>query len=69
MKGVIDMATKTKKTAPAKKTTTTKKKAVKKGSKFTCSTCGLVVSVDEVCGCVETCDIVCCGVPMKPKKQ
>ena len=63
------MATKTKKTAPAKKTTTTKKKAVTKGSKFACTTCGLVVSVDEVCGCVETCDIVCCGVPMKPKKQ
>ena len=62
------MATKTKKTAPAKKASTTKSKAVKKGSKFTCRACGLVVSVDEVCGCVEACDIICCGEPMKSKK-
>jgi len=62
------MATKTKKTAPAKKTTPTKKKAVTKGSKFACRACGLVVSVDTVCGCVEACDIICCGEPMKPKK-
>ena len=62
------MATKTKKTAPAKKATTTKKQAVKKGSKFVCSVCGLAVSVDTVCGCVEACDIICCGKPMKTKK-
>ena len=62
------MATKTKKTAPAKKVATTKSKAVKKGSKFACRACGLVVSVDEVCGCVEACDIICCGEPMKSKK-
>ena len=61
------MATKAKKTTTAKKSTT-KKKAVKKGSKFACRACGLVVSVDEVCGCVEACDIICCGEPMKPKK-
>jgi len=65
----MTLATKTKKTATAKRSMTTKKKAVKKGSKFACSTCGLVVSVDEVCGCVEACDIVCCGAPMKPKKK
>jgi hypothetical protein len=57
----------TKKTTTAKKSTT-KKKAVKKGSKYACRTCGLVVSVDEVCGCVDVCDIVCCGEQMKPKK-
>jgi hypothetical protein len=62
------LATKTKKTATTKKSTATKKNAMKKGSKFACRTCGLVVSVDEVCGCVEACDIVCCGAPMKPKK-
>jgi hypothetical protein len=61
------LATKTKKSSPAKKSIT-KKKTMKKGSKFACRTCGLVVSVDEVCGCVEVCDIVCCGEQMKPKK-
>ncbi|MEW6585865.1 MAG: hypothetical protein AB1442_09690 [Nitrospirota bacterium] len=45
-----------------------KKQAVKKGTKYTCEVCGLAVSVDEVCGCVETCDIVCCGEQMKKKK-
>jgi hypothetical protein len=62
------MATKTKKTAPAKKTTAAKKKTMKKGSKYACSACGLVVSVDEVCGCVDACEIICCGKPMKTKK-
>jgi hypothetical protein len=62
------MATKTKKIAPAKKATPTKKKAVIKGSKFACRACGLVVSVDTVCGCIEACDIICCSEPMKPKK-
>ena len=64
----MTLATKTKKTVTAKKSTPTKKKVVKKGSKFACRTCGLVVSVDEVCGCVEACDIICCGEQMKQKK-
>lgn len=63
-----------KKAAPAKGTTT--KTAVKpgstkkalKGDSYSCSVCGLVVTVDEVCGCVDTCDIICCSEPMKPKK-
>lgn len=62
------MAQKTaaKKGAPAKKATT--KKKVTKGASYTCDVCGIVVSVDEVCGCVDVCDIVCCGEPMKEKK-
>ncbi len=40
---------------------------MKKGSKYSCSVCGLVVSVDNLCGC-STCDILCCGKPMKVKK-
>jgi len=44
------------------------KKGVKKGEAYKCYTCGLVVSVDEVCGCVDTCDIICCDKQMKPKK-
>jgi hypothetical protein len=27
-----------------------------------------VVSVDEACGCVDACDIICCGTEMKLKK-
>ena len=45
------------------------KKAVKKGDVYKCSVCGLAVTVDEVCGCVDTCDIICCEKPMKPKKR
>jgi hypothetical protein len=44
------------------------KKGTKKGDKYVCGVCGLAVTVDEVCGCVDICDIVCCGAPMKPKK-
>ncbi len=55
---------------PAKKTA---KKAVKKrgkkGEVYKCSVCGLAVTVDEVCGCVDACDIICCEKPMKAKKR
>lgn len=54
------------KKATARKTTT--KKAVAKGDSYVCGVCGLAVTVDEVCGCVDVCDIICCGKPMKPKK-
>jgi hypothetical protein len=60
-----------KKVATAKKATarkTTTKKAVAKGDSYVCGVCGLAVTVDEVCGCVGVCDIICCGKPMKPKK-
>jgi len=68
IKGGNALATKTKKTVSAKKSTPAKKKAVTKGSKFACRACGLVVSVDTVCGCIEACDIICCGEQMKTKK-
>jgi hypothetical protein len=45
------------------------KKSVKKGDTYKCSVCGLAVTVDEVCGCVDACDIICCEKPMKPKKR
>ena len=44
-------------------------KSVKQGDAYKCSVCGLVVSVDEVCGCVDTCDLICCEEPMKAKKR
>ena len=42
-----------------------------KGAKYECEECGIVVVVDEPCGC-EPCDLLCCGVPMvelKPKAK
>jgi hypothetical protein len=39
-----------------------------KGDSYVCEVCGLAVTVDEVCGCVDVCDIICCGEPMKDRK-
>jgi hypothetical protein len=39
--------------------------AGKKGEKYKCEDCGLVVMVDEPCGC-EPVELVCCGTRMKP---
>lgn len=44
-------------------------KGVKKGQGYECSVCGLSVVVDEVCGCIDTCDIICCEKPMKSKRK
>ncbi len=41
--------------------------AKKKGEKYKCDECGMVVLVEDVCGC-EDCDILCCGAPMKSVK-
>jgi len=72
------MAVKAKKTATRtkKKTKTVSKRkskaagsSMKKGSKLQCRVCGMSVTVDEVCGCIEEHDIICCGKEMKPKKK
>ena len=39
----------------------------KKGAKYKCEECGLVVVVDEACECVA-CDLICCDEPMKEVK-
>jgi len=44
------------------------KKVVKKGEGYKCGVCGLSVVVDEVCGCIDTCDIICCEKPMRKKR-
>ncbi|MDD5038345.1 MAG: hypothetical protein PHN78_03415 [Dehalococcoidales bacterium] len=44
------------------------KKKVAKGDSYVCGECGLLISVDEDCDCVDVCDIVCCGEPMKASK-
>jgi hypothetical protein len=41
--------------------------ASKKGEKYKCEECGLVVVVDDPCGC-EVVELVCCEAPMKPVK-
>lgn len=58
---------------PTKKTTIKKiapkkiekKKKTKKNDKLVCEQCGLVVSVDTICGCADACDLLCCGKEMK----
>ena len=42
--------------------------AKKKGEKYKCEDCGLVLLVEEPCGC-ETNELICCGAPMKPVAQ
>jgi hypothetical protein len=45
------------------------KKGVKKGDVYKCGVCGLAVKVDEVCGCIDMCDIICCERPMRARKK
>jgi hypothetical protein len=45
------------------------RKSVRKGDVYKCGVCGLAVTVDEVCGCIDACDIICCEKAMKPKKR
>ena len=39
----------------------------KKGEYLSCNECGLVVVVDEACGCA-TAEVICCDEPMAPGK-
>ncbi len=45
------------------------KKAVKKGDVYKCGVCGLAVRIDQTCGCIDYCDIVCCEAPMKRARK
>lgn len=42
---------------------------MKTGDVYQCGVCGLAVTVDEVCGCADYRDIICCEKAMKPKKR
>jgi hypothetical protein len=44
------------------------KKGIKEGDAYKCGVCGLAVTVDEVCGCTDVCDIICCEKPMRKKR-
>lgn len=35
-----------------------------KGDRYKCDECGMVVLVEDECGC-SACDLICCDVPMK----
>jgi len=39
----------------------------KKGDYLSCNECGLVVVVDEACGCAMA-EVICCDEPMAPGK-
>lgn len=52
----------------ARKTSPATKSKIKKGARYACDVCGIAVSVDEVCGCVDVCDIICCGEQMTPQR-
>jgi hypothetical protein len=41
--------------------------ASKKGEKYKCEECGLIVVVEDPCGC-EVVELMCCNAPMKPVK-
>jgi hypothetical protein len=45
------------------------KRNAAKGESYACQSCGLVVSVDEDCGCVDACEIMCCDLPMKKTRK
>ena len=43
---------------------------IKQGDVFVCADedgCGIEVEVKKVCGCIDGCDLICCGKQMKPK--
>ena len=54
------------KKAPVKKAAASGK--TKAGDSLVCGVCGMSVTVDEICGCVEAHDIICCERPMKRKR-
>ena len=39
----------------------------KKGEKYKCKECGLVIVIEDPCGCEEG-ELICCEAPMKPAK-
>lgn len=36
----------------------------KKGMRFVCDSCGMILTVEKTCSC-DCCDIICCGQDMK----
>ena len=57
----------TKKPVKTVKKTVTAAKKTKKGAQYACRVCGLMVTVNEACGCSEAHELICCGKVMKGK--
>lgn len=56
-----------KKPVKAAKKTVKAVKKTQKGAKYACRVCGLVVTVNETCGCSEAHELICCDKVMKSK--
>ncbi len=41
----------------------------KKGDLLSCHVCGLIVAVDETCGCASLSEVICCEQPMEKGKM
>lgn len=56
---------------PVKKASAAKKPRAKskaaKGDSYVCDVCGLSLTVDEECGCVDVHEILCCEKPMRKR--
>lgn len=56
---------------PEKKASAAKKprarSTIAKGDFYVCDVCGLSVVVDEVCGCIDAHEILCCEKPMRKR--
>ena len=65
-KPAVNKAVAAKKAAPAKKAAV--RKSIK-GKELECYVCGLVVTIDEDCGCIEEHAIICCEEPMKAPRK
>jgi len=50
--------------AEKRKKNAAKRAKAKKGEKYKCNNCGLVVLVEDECGCDDECNPECCGEPM-----
>ena len=40
----------------------------KKGERYECGDCGLIVAIEDPCGC-SPCSLICCEAPMKEVKK
>jgi hypothetical protein len=60
-----------KKAGPARKASVARKpratRRTARGDNYVCRVCGLSVVVDEVCGCGEVHEIICCEQPMRKR--
>lgn len=63
----VKKAASVRKAVPERKTAVARKSV--KGNSLECNVCGLVVVVDEDCGCVEEHVILCCNKAMKSRKK